>query len=185
MEEKYVVHFGDTSAELDLVKTDKVSYYSFNLLGNRRLNHLVAKCLFEKIRGNCLQIDAVITVEAKAIGLAQELSGMLELDRYVVVRKSVKNYMKNPVILSENTFISGTCNYVIDQADLDYLSGKNILVVDDVVSTGGTISAILKMLEVATPENISIACALTEGEQRKSFKGIPIISCDHIPVFLS
>jgi len=185
MDEKYTVCFNNEEFQLDLVRTSSVSYYSFNMLGNSRLNHLVAEELWKRITAQGLHFDTILTVESKAIALTENLSQLLKIDRYIVVRKSQKSYMQNPVSFFGKTIISGTCNYVIDKPDIDWLCKKNVLILDDVVSTGGTIQTLLKILNCAKPQSTVIACALTEGNPHISFGDIPLISCGHIPLFNS
>ncbi len=50
------------------------------------------------------------------------------------------------------------------------------------VSTGGTIDAVLAMSREIGFEISVIACALTEGEKRTEYEGIPLVSLDHIPL---
>ena len=60
--------------------------------------------------------------------------------------------------------------------------GKKLCFIDDVVSTGGTIDAVLEMAKEIDIEISVIACVLTEGIRREEYKGIPLISLDHIPL---
>lgn len=60
--------------------------------------------------------------------------------------------------------------------------GKRLCFLDDVVSTGGTIEAVLALAKEIGIEIAVIACALTEGERRSEYKGIPLVSLDHIPL---
>jgi adenine phosphoribosyltransferase len=60
--------------------------------------------------------------------------------------------------------------------------GKKLCFVDDVVSTGGTVDAVLLMAKEIGFEVSVIACVLTEGEERTDYKGIPLISLGNIPL---
>ena len=59
---------------------------------------------------------------------------------------------------------------------------SGIAIIDDVVSTCGTIDAIYRLLKKANLEICKIACVLCEGKVTKDFKGIPVISCGFIPL---
>ena len=90
--------------------------------------------------------------------------------------------MKNEVSVSGNTIISGDANYYIDGADVEYLKNKRIAVVDDVVSTCGTIDAIYRLLAKCDLRISKIACVLCEGKVTTEFKGIEAASCGFIPL---
>ena len=172
------IKIGDCERKLPLIKCKTISYYSFNMLGDTILNKESAKLLTPLLA----DADVIVTVESKAIGLVQELASNLRHTRYVIVRKTLKGYMMNPVSVSGNTIISGSSNYYIDGSDIEFLKGKRIVVVDDVISTCGTIDAIYRLLEKADLTIDKIACVLCEGKKTIEFKGIPVVSCGFIPL---
>ena len=179
MNKTFKVEIGNCVRELNLIEGASVSYYSFNMLGDCELNEESAKELAKKIDGS---VDVIVTIESKAIALTQELSRLLGHKKYVVIRKSVKSYMRNAVSVSGNTIISGNADYVIDGADVEYLKGKRILVLDDVISTGGTIDAVCKLLGKCGLQPIQFACVLCEGKMTTEFNGAPVVSCGFIPL---
>lgn len=170
--------------KLPLIKTDTFGYYSFNMMGMAKWNRVFGQELFEIIQNQNegKDINAIVTVESKAIGLAQVLAELFDVDKYIIFRKSKKSYMKNPIEFKSNTIISGDCSYWIELEDLKYLKEKNILVVDDVVSTGGTIRAILNALNLVNTKPKLIACAVTEKTKWTQFESITLVSCGHIPI---
>lgn len=182
MNNELKITIGNCERYLKLIKGDSLSYYSFNMLGDAALNEESAKELVKKIDKN---IDVIVTVESKAIALAQELSCLLGLQRYVVVRKAMKSYMKNAVSVSGNTIISGKAEYFVDGEDVHYLNGKRILVVDDVISTGGTIDAVYRLLNKCGLTIAEFACVLCEGKVTRQFNDIPVVSCGFIPLLES
>jgi adenine phosphoribosyltransferase len=154
-------------------------------MGRNRLNGLAAGFLLDGLRaaGIAESFDLVLTAESKAIALAQELTNRLGNKDYVVLRKSRKLYMKNPMavgVQSITTKAPQTFWLGEDQADL--LKGRRVCVVDDVVSTGGTLAAIFNMAEKVGFEISAIAAVLTEAEKRTAFRDVPIVSLAHIPL---
>lgn len=170
--------------ELPLVITENLSYYSFNMLGMSRWNSEVARYLYEKnlylLNGE--KPDVIITVESKAIGLTEQLSKLYNIEKYIVVRKSQKSYMKNPLSYNGDTIISGKSTYWIDGDDLNYLKNKKIIICDDVISTGATINVILDIIKSANCKPLLMCCALTEGIIWQQINGINVVSCAHIPL---
>ena len=178
MAQFYKIKIGNCERQLPLIKGDKISYYSFNMIGDVELNKEAAKEIAKLISYS----DVILTIECKAIGLVEELSALLKQPKYVVIRKSKKSYMKNVVSISGNTIISGDNNYYLDGNDIEYLRGKRIVVVDDVISTGGTIGAVYKLLEKTNLTISKIACVLCEGTMTTNFRGIEVVSCGFIPL---
>ena len=70
---------------------------------------------------------------------------------------------------------------VIDRKELDKMSGKRVLVVDDVISTGGSLKALDKLAEQTQCTIVGQAAVLAEGDaaQRKD-----IIFLEPLPLFL-
>ena len=178
MEQFYKVKIGNCERELPLVNAGKASYYSFNMMGDMELNVESAKLLASFLEDT----DIIVTVESKAIALVQELASILKHPRYVIVRKSAKSYMVNPISVPGNTIISGGADYYLDGTDIEHLKGKRIAIVDDVISTCGTIDAICRLLKKAGLTINKIACILCEGKVTTEFNSIPVISCGFIPL---
>jgi len=179
MKNYYDVKIGRLTRRLKLVDNGGIRYFSFNMLGDEELNFEVAKALSKLIDKS---IEAIVTVESKSIALAQEMAHLLDFKRYVVIRKTKKSYMFNEMCFSGNTIISGKCDYFIDGEDIEFLKGKKILFLDDVISTCGTLRSISALLEKCSLNIHQIACAFCEGRVTSSFKGIPVISCGLFPL---
>jgi len=67
-----------------------------------------------------------------------------------------------------------------DQQEL--LRGRRVCVLDDVISTGGTLRAVCGMARALDAEITAIACVLTEEARRSSFENVPVVVLDHIPL---
>ncbi|MGI5889102.1 MAG: phosphoribosyltransferase family protein [Oscillospiraceae bacterium] len=136
-----------------------------------------AEALLKKID---FDFDYIFTAEAKGIPLAYEMARQSGKE-YIVGRKGPKLYMKNPV---KHEIVSITTDHVqtlyLDQSELDKMKGKNILIVDDVVSTGGSVRTLEAMVEMAHGKVAGKATVLAEGEaaDRKD-----LIYLEKLPVF--
>ncbi len=179
------VQLSDTvSTQLPLVRVrEDLSIYSFDLMGRANLNRAAAETLSQRIRQLGVSFDIFLTVEAKGIGLTENLSGHFGHDDYVVVRKSQKVYMDDPITIAVNSITTDKPQQLfLGREKLPLLRGKSVAIIEDVVSTAGTLSAVMELAQQAEFTIPFIACALTEGEDRKEYCGIPIVKIGHIPI---
>jgi hypothetical protein len=70
---------------------------SFNLLGQARLNQACGDLLYRRLTDDGVALgevfDVIVCSESKAVGMAQVVVECFGQDRYVVLRKGLKNYM--------------------------------------------------------------------------------------------
>lgn len=172
------------SVDLPLVSGDNgVSIYALDLMGKTVQNAAAAESLFDLIKGLNLAYDVLITAESKAIALTNELADLAGGSDYIVLRKSPKLYMPNPVVVEVQSITTKNVQHLyLGRDKADDLAGKKAIVVDDVVSTGGTMDAILDMADKVGFDVVLIATVLTEGEDRDSYRDIPLIKLGHIPL---
>lgn len=159
----------DLERELPVVTlsgTDK-TIASFVMLGDVELNHKCAKLLMDKIRSKGLleEFDMLVAIEAKGIALTHECARLLDLPYYVVIRKSLKKYMVNPVTVPVESITSfGEQRLVLNGLDAERIRGKRVCITEDVIATGGSIRAACKLIEKAGGEVTVIATVLVKGD---------------------
>ena len=155
---------------------EKLAYASFVVISDTELVKTVAPLLAEKIN-NC---DMIVTAEAKGIALAYEVSKLLNQERFVVARKSVKGYMKDPVSISVKSITTENVQRLyLDQSDIVLIKGRKVCLLDDVVSTGESLSALQALVDSAGGIVSGKACILAEGEAAKRddliyLEGLPL-----------
>lgn len=141
--------------------SDKLAIASFVILGDCELVTAVAPLLAEKLP----EVDYLVTAEAKGIPLVQEMCRVMGMPYYVVARKSVKPYMKDPL---SSTVVSITTQkpqtLCLDSADARLLRGKRVAIVDDVISTGGSLSGLEALVREAGGQIVVKATVLAEGD---------------------
>lgn len=177
MNETYTLHVAGLTRELPLCKlNDNMSIAAFIMFSDVDLTVACAKALLEK----CPEFDVILTAEAKGIPLAYEMSrqsGKL----YIPARKGIKLYMKDPVVVEDQSITTAAKQtLVIDKKDLDAMNGKRILVVDDVISTGGSLHALDALASRSTGTVVGCAAVLAEGDAAK--RG-DIIFLEPLPLF--
>jgi adenine phosphoribosyltransferase len=162
---------------------------SFVLLGDTQLVEAAAEALAKVLSRRCRlapgdteyieDIELLVCPEAKAIPLTHALAVRLGLD-YVVLRKSVKPYMQNPLL--ENTRSITTDRdqtLVLDGRDSEKLRGKRVCLVDDVVSTGGSLASAERLLARVPCKVSARAAILLEGPHPRP----DLIYLETLPLF--
>lgn len=156
--------------------SDSLDIAAFILFGDVELTEKCAEELLKKVP----EFDYIVTPEAKSIPLAYEMSKQSG-KKYIVARKGVKVYMDNPVKVTETSITTQKeQSLYLGHEDGDLLSGKRVLIVDDVISTGESLKAVIKLVN-AFGGNIVASCApLAEGD---SADRDDIIFLEKLPLF--
>lgn len=169
------VRVGDQERELKVVNVGAVSIALLNLLGDTALTEAAADALVKRLPHG---VQTLVTPEVKAVPLAHAMSVKSGLP-YVVARKTEKPYMVDAV---KKTVVSITTAkpqlLVLDGADIVKLRGKRVAIVDDVVSTGGTLVGLGELLEEVGAEVVATLVVFTEGDERAD-----VIALGHLPLF--
>ena len=160
--ENYLLEIAGLRRRLPFVPiSEDLAYASFVVISDAQLVEACAPLIAAKIE-DC---DVVVTAEAKGIALAYEVSKQLKLDRFVVARKSVKSYMKDPVSVSVHSITTfDEQKLYLDGNDVRFLQGKRACLLDDVVSTGESLNALETLVRQAGGSVCARACILAEGE---------------------
>ena len=112
------------------------------------------------------EFDVIVTAESKGIPLAHEMArqfgnGM----KYIVARKMPKLYMKSPISVDVRSITTASDQKLwLDSTEADYLKGKKVLIVDDVISTGESLEAVRKLVLHAEGNIVGQCAVLAEGD---------------------
>lgn len=151
-----------------------------NILGDTELVEVCARALAEKLDAE--EYDILVTAEAKSIPLAHALS--VQTGRpYVVLRKVYKPYMG--VALSAETLSITTGEpqmLYLDEKDYSLIRNRHAVLLDDVISTGSTLSGMRRLMEKTGASVVRVAAIFTEGEEDQ-WDGI--VRLGHLPLFKS
>lgn len=169
------VTVGSETRALPIVNVGPVSVALLNLLGDTRLTEAAAEALAARVPEG---VEVLVTPEVKAVPLAHALSVRTGLP-YVVVRKTRKPYMVGAIARTVRSITTGTPqDLVVDGADVPRLRGKGVAIVDDVVSTGGTLAALTELLVEVGARVVGTMVVFTEGEPRDD-----VVALGHLPLF--
>ena len=140
---------------------ENLNIAAFVLFGDVELTECCAKALYEKAPAH----DVMITAESKGIPLIHAMCRESGNNRYVLARKSVKLYMKDVVACEvQSITTSAKQTLSIDGADAEYMKGKRVLIVDDVISTGESLRALEELVLQAGGEIVGRMAILAEGD---------------------
>ena len=125
--------------------------------------------------------DVIITAESKGIPLAYEMARQEGVNRYIIARKAPKLYMKN-VFTGEVHSITTANRQVLclDGEDAEYMKGKRVIIVDDVISTGESLKALETLVERAGGQIVGRMAILAEGDAQTHED---IIYLEKLPLF--
>ena len=140
---------------------ENLSIAAFIMLGD---SELTVRCAEELLKV-APEHDIIITAESKGIPIAHEMAKQSGTMTYVVARKGLKVYMPDPIsvnvqsitTLSQQTLFLGS-------DDAEKLSGRRVLIVDDVISTGESLRALEALVKKAGGEIVGEAAVLAEGD---------------------
>ncbi len=177
MDEFYTLQVAGLQRKLPLCKlNDKMSIAAFIMFNDVELTIACAKQLLAKAP----EFDVLVTAEAKGIPLAYEMSRQSGKP-YITARKGEKLYMKHPVKIEDQSITTAQKQtLVLDQTDIDQMNGKRLLLVDDVISTGGSMHALETLANKSTGTVVGRGAVLAEGDaaQRKD-----IFFLEPLPLF--
>jgi adenine phosphoribosyltransferase len=127
--------------------------------------------------------DVMITAESKGIPLICEMARQAGEMRYILARKSPKLYMKNVFTAEVQSITTGHRQVLcLDGKDADYIRGKRVVIVDDVISTGESLRAMEELVEQAGGRVVGRMAILAEGD---AIERDDIVYLEKLPLFKS
>ena len=157
--------------------TDTLYIAGFVIFGDQELTVACARELLARAP----EYDYIITAEAKGIPLAHEMARQSGAAKYFLARKAPKLYMTgvfSSTVKSITTAKEQTL--YLDTADAELMKGKKILVVDDVISTGESLSALEALAEKAGGIICGRMAILAEGDAQNRKD---LIYLEKLPLF--
>lgn len=174
----YKINIAGLERDLPLCPiSDKINIGAFVLFGDIELTEHCARELYKKAPEH----DVMITAESKGIPLICDMCRISGKNRYVLARKSIKLYMKDVVSCETKSITTGAIQTLyIDGDDAEYLKGKRVLIVDDVISTGGSLKSLENLVLQAGGEIVGKMAILAEGD---AITRDDIIFLQELPLF--
>lgn len=158
----YPITVAGVKRDLPLCKiSDNLTIAAFVIFGDVELTCACASELLKRAP----EFDYMVAPEAKAIPLIHEMARQSGRNEYFLVRKKKKAYMNGVFETVDRSITTeGEQKLYMDGADAAKMKGKRILILDDVISTGGSISAVENLVEQAGGNIVGKMAILAEGD---------------------
>jgi len=160
----YPIEVAGVKRELPLCKiTDDLYIGAFICFGDAELTVACARELLKLVPAD--SYDYLFTAEAKSIPLIHEMARQSGAEKYFIARKGPKAYMPDPICVEDRSITTaGTQKLYLGRDDADLIRGKRVLLMDDVISTGGSLRAMEELVEKAGGIVAGKVAVLAEGD---------------------
>ncbi len=174
----YTLNVAGLKRDLPICRvSDELYIGAFVIFGDVELTEACARDLLKKAPDH----DILITAESKGIPLVYEMARQHGENRYLIARKAPKLYMRNVFSTEVNSITTARKQTLcIDQDDADFMRGRRVLIVDDVISTGESLKAVEKLVKQAGGIIVGRMAILAEGDAQYRDD---IIYLEKLPVF--
>lgn len=175
----YTVEVAGVKRELPLFEVAPgIRIAILNILGDTELVQAAAHALALQLADR--NPEVLVTAETKSIPLVHAMSSRMDLP-YVVLRKSYKPYMGDAISADTLSITTGVPQTLyLDEKDKRLIVGRQVAIVDDVISTGSTLQGMRVIVDKAGGKMVAQAAIFTEGDKAK---WSDVISLGHLPVF--
>lgn len=143
----YPMRVAGLTRELPICKvSDELYIAAFIMFGDAELTVACARDLLKLAEH--LEYDYLLTAEAKSIPLIHEMARQSGAAKYFIARKGPKVYMPDPISVDDKSITTLSLQKLyLGSDDAALMRGKRVLIVDDVISTGGSLKAMEALVE--------------------------------------
>ncbi|HSS11470.1 MAG TPA: phosphoribosyltransferase family protein [Acidimicrobiales bacterium] len=164
--DRYCVAIGSQVVDLPLVPIGPDNAISLLMTIDRGVQFMAQAGaeLAELLRGD--EPEIVASAATLGIPVAIEVSRALGLDDYVILQKTPKIHLADALaepLVSITTV--GRQDLLLDRARVPAVEGRRVALVDDVIATGGSMAASLRLLRAAHADAVAIGVLLAEGDE--------------------
>lgn len=142
--------------------SDTLAIAGFVILGDTEIVEKTAAELAKRVPEGT---DILMAAETKGIPLVHAMARILGMERYIMARKSVKAYMEHPLIVEDESITTqGKQMLCLQDEDIQRVRGHKVTLVDDVISTGGSMKALEELVAEAGGTVNGKMAILAEGD---------------------
>lgn len=162
----YSMEIAGLRRELPICKvTDSLYIGAFICFGDAELTVACARELLKLVPAE--EYDYLFTAEAKSIPLIHEMARQSGAAKYFIARKGPKAYMPDPIHVEDQSITTaGTQRLYLGRDDAELIQGKRVLIMDDVISTGGSLLAMEALIKKSGGTVAGKIAVLAEGDAK-------------------
>lgn len=182
----YTMNIAGVERRLPLCKvTDDLYIAAFICFGDAEVTEACARELLKLVPAQ--EYDYLFTAEAKSIPLIHEMARQSGAKKYFIARKGAKAYMPDPICVEDQSITTaGVQKLYLGRDDAELLRGKRVLLMDDVISTGGSLRAMEELVKKAGGAVTGRVAVLAEGDAQyrediKFLAPLPLFNADGSP----
>ena len=159
----YPMHVAGLTRDLPICKvSDELFIGAFIMFGDAELTVACARDLLKLAED--IEYDYLFTAEAKSIPLIHEMARQSGAKKYFIARKGPKVYMPDPISVNDRSITTLSLQKLyLGSDDAELIRGKRVLIVDDVISTGGSLKAMEALVDKAGGTVVGRMSVLAEG----------------------
>ncbi len=183
MMQTYTLKVAGLERELPICKVnDQLYIAAFVVFGDAELTVACARELLKLVPAD--DYDYILTAEAKGIPLIHEMARQSGAKKYILARKGAKVYMPDPIHVEDRSITTaGEQKLFLGRDDAALIRGKRILLMDDVISTGGSLHAMEALVELAGGTVAGKVAVLAEGAAKdrtdiRFLASLPVFNAD-------
>ncbi len=160
----YPMEIAGLHRELPICKiTDDLYIAAFICFGDAEISVACARDMLKLAED--IDYDYMLTAEAKSIPLIHEMARQSGATKYFIARKGPKTYMPDPIHVEDVSITTqGVQRLYLGRDDAELINGKKILLMDDVISTGGSLHAMEELVKMAGGTVVGRIAVLAEGD---------------------
>lgn len=179
----YKTNIAGLERELPICRvTDDLYIGAFICFGDAEITVACARELLKLVPP--ADYDYLLTAEAKSIPLIHEMARQSGAAHYFIARKGPKAYMPDPIYVEDRSITTaGSQRLYLGRGDAELIRGKRVLLMDDVISTGGSMQAMESLVELAGGTVTGRVAVFAEGEAHergdiKCLARLPLFNAD-------
>jgi adenine/guanine phosphoribosyltransferase-like PRPP-binding protein len=167
----YTVTAGSQSADLDLIALNESLAIALLMTIDESISfvrtagsELATRLAASVGGGGGAAIDVVVSAATLGIQVGTAVAVGLGLDRQVVLQKTKKIHLRDALREPLSSITTGTAqDLLLDRRAIPTIRGKNVVFVDDVISSGSSCAAALRLIRAAGGNIVGVGAILVEG----------------------
>jgi adenine/guanine phosphoribosyltransferase-like PRPP-binding protein len=135
-----------------------------------RFGEVAGKELAERLGD--LGIEVIASLATMGIPIAIEVTRHLGLDQYVILHKTPKIHLADAVTEPVRSITTASPQRLLfDRQRIATVEGRRVALIDDVVSTGGSCAAALRLLRTVGAVPVAVGAIVSEGDAWRATLG--------------